>query len=129
MIVGKLCPLEFVPIYSDAAHRASDIVTLAALTGNPGHWVAIRMSDGGWDGVLYDHRAEAVSHQLHEQFCCYVMVPPGGMTPKEADAFLSYNRALYNAGFRLPDPEFTPPLTPLRKTDQIKQIKALTKKR
>lgn len=116
------------PIYSDACHRCSDIVTLAAITGNIGRWIAIRMSDGGWDGTLYENRADAVSHQFYEQFCCYVKVPPGGMTPMEADAFISYHRSLYDAGFRLPDPEFQPPLMPLRADDQRRQIDALTKK-
>lgn len=114
-------------IYPAAAHRASDIVTLAAITGSAGRWVAIRLSDGGWDGTLYDHRSEAVRHQFHEQLCCYAQVPPGGMTPMEADAFLSYHRALYDAGFRLPDPEFQPPLMPLSAKDQAAQITALTK--
>jgi hypothetical protein len=116
-------------IYSAACHKCSDIITLAAQTGNTGQWVAIRMNDGGWDGTLYETRRDAVKHQFYEQFCCYVKVPPGGMTAKEADAFLSYHRALYDAGFRLPDPEFQPPLMPLRKEDQVAQINALTKKR
>jgi len=115
-------------IYSDAAHRCSDIITLAAVTGNSGRWVAIRMSDGGWDGTLYDHRADAVRHQLHEQLCCYVQVIPAGMTPQEAEAFLWYNRELYDGGFRMPDPEFQVPLMPLTKADQLKQIEALTRK-
>lgn len=116
------------PVYSDAAHRASDIVTLAALTGFPGRWVAIRLSDGGYDGTLYDHRIDAVTHQFHEQLCAYVLIPPGGMTPKEADAYLTYHRTLYDAGFRLPDPEFQSPIMPLTKSDQTKQIIALTKR-
>lgn len=116
-------------IYSYAAHRCSEIITLAALTGNAGRWVAIRMSDGGWDGTLYDSRPDAIRHQFYEQFCCYVMVPPSGMTPKEADAFISYNRNLYDAGFRMPDPEIEVPLMPLLKKDQQRQINALTKKR
>jgi hypothetical protein len=115
-------------IFSDAAHRCSDIITLASLSGSVGKWIAIRMHDGGWDNTLYDHRAEAVRHQYSEQWCCYVKVPPGGMTAMEADAFISYHRTLYDAGFRLPDPEFQPPMMPLTKPDQAKQIKALTKK-
>lgn len=115
-------------VYSDAAHRCSDIVTMAAIAGDTGKWLAIRMSDGGYDGVIYDHRRDAVRHQLSENWCCYVQVQPGGMTPKEADAFISYCRALYDAGFRLPDPEFQPPLMPLLAKDQKRQIAALTKR-
>jgi hypothetical protein len=107
----------------------SDAVTLAAVTGNVGKWMAIRMSDGGSDNVIYDHRRDAVSHQFHEQLCCYVKVFPGGMTAQECAGFLEYHRAAYDAGFRLPDPEFQPPLMPLTKSDQVKQITALTKNR
>jgi hypothetical protein len=114
--------------YSDAARRCADIVTLASIAGRTGQWLAIRMSDGGYDGVTYDHRADAVRHQLHETQCAYVKIPPGGMTPVEADAFLSYHRALYDAGFRLPDPEFALPLMPLTAKDQQRQIRVLTKR-
>lgn len=103
-------------------------MTLASIAGAVGRWVAIRLSDGGSDGVPYDMRADAVRHQLHETQCCYVKVPPGGMTPKEADAFLEYNRTLYSAGFRMPDPEFNMPLMPLTARDQRRQIRALIKK-
>jgi hypothetical protein len=116
-------------LYSDAAHRCSDIITEAALAGFTGWWIAIRMSDGGWDKSLYETRRVAIEHQFYEQFCCYVCVPPGGMTPKEAQNFLDYNRNLYDAGFRMPDPEIEVPLMPLLKKDQQRQINALTKKR
>lgn len=95
--------------------------------GHAGRWVAIRLSDGGWDSTIYDFRHEAVKHQFHENLCAYVKIAPGGMTPKEANAFLDYHRKLYDAGFRLPDPEFQMPLMPLRKADQQRQIEALTK--
>ena len=68
-------------------------------------WAAIRLSDGGSDGVLYDTRADAVSHQLHEKHCCYVMIPPDGMSPQEADVYLEFNRAAYDAGWSMSDPE------------------------
>ena len=126
---SKVTSGRFVPkLYSDAAHRCSDIITLAAITGNTGKWVAIRMCDGGSDHVLYDTRADAVRHQFHEQLCAYVKVVPSGMSPMEADAYLDYPRQLYDAGFRLPDPEFQPPLMPLTKPDQAKQIQALSRK-
>lgn len=87
------------------------------------------MSDGGSDGGVYDSRAEAVRHQLHEQLCAYVQIPPGGMAPGEADVFLGYHRQLYDAGFRLPDPEFRMPLMPLTAGDRRAQIHVLSKGR
>jgi hypothetical protein len=70
-----------------------------------GKWVAIRMSDGGSDGVLYDTRADAINHQLHEQFCCYFQLPRTGATPDDARRFIEINRQLYNNGARLADPD------------------------
>lgn len=115
------------PVYSDAAKRCADLVTLAATFGKTGVWVAIRMSDGGSDGVFYDSRRDAVSHQLHETLCAYVRIPPGGMTPKEAEYFLRYHREVYDAGFRLPDPEFAMPMMPLTRRDQKAQIRVLAR--
>lgn len=116
-------------IYSDAARRCSDNVTLAAIARQVGRWIAIRLSDGGYDNAIYDTRADAVRHQLHETQCAYIQVQPGGMTPMEADAFLSYSRAVYDAGFRMPDPDFAMPLMPLMKQDQRRQIQVLQKGR
>lgn len=93
--------------YSDAAKRASDIINSALLfiDGAAGKWIAIRLSDGGWDGTVYDTKRDAVRHQLDEFWCCYVRIPPPGTSPAQMEAFLAYNRALYDAGFRLPDPD------------------------
>jgi hypothetical protein len=115
------------PGYSDAAKRCADIITLAAIAGQVGKWAAIRLSDGGYDNALYDLRSDAVRHQLWEKQCAYVKVAPGGMTAMEAEAFLDYNRKLYDAGFRMPDPDFAMPLMPLTAKDQKRQISVLAK--
>ena len=98
-------------LFSDEARRASDIINmhLVANPANAGKWVAIRLSDGGSDGVLYDSKGDAVRHQLHEQQCCYVCIPPTGMPPMEAEVFIRFNRHLYDAGFRMPDPDSRAP--------------------
>lgn len=72
-----------------------------------GKWVAIRLSDGGSDGIVYERRSEAISHQLHWSQCCYVRLKPFGqmITPREAESYLSLHRSMYEAGFRLQDPE------------------------
>ena len=98
------------PVYSDAAKRCSDVVNLAMHCGDWGKWVAIRLLDGGSDGVVYDTRQDAIRHQFYEFFCCYVMVPPSGMQPPEAEEFMAFNRELYDAGFRMTDPEVVKPL-------------------
>jgi len=70
-------------------------------------WVAIRLSDGGSDGVLYDTKRDAVSHQLDEFQCAYISFRNivAGMAPYEAELFLNFVRRAYDAGFRLPDPD------------------------
>jgi hypothetical protein len=90
---------------SDAAKRCSEQINLGVITGHVGKWVAIRLADGSSDGVFYDQRADAIEHQLHESLCCYVKIPPSGMPPEDAERFMQVNRAFYDAGFRLTDPD------------------------
>lgn len=93
------------PEHSDAARRCADIVTLATLAGHTGEWVAIRLSDGGSDGVHYPSKGVAARHQLHESQCTYVKVPPDGLTPRLAEVLLTFYRRAYDAGFRQSDPD------------------------
>ena len=92
---------------SDEGKRASEIITLHLIANNEhvGKWVAIRLSDGGSDGVLYDSRANAIRFQLHEQQCMYVKIPPDGMPAEHATRFLEIHRMIYDAGYRLIDPD------------------------
>ena len=114
---------------SDAAKRCADIVTLASIAGSVGLFVAIRLSDGGYDGALYDSREDAIRHQLHPERATYVLVPPGGMQPYEAEALLDYWRKLADAGVRDDDPAVAMPLMPLTAADRRRQIRALSKGR
>lgn len=71
-------------------------------------WVAIRLSDGGSDGQLYDKKQAAVRFQLHEMQCAYFsfrFAPNGFSSAKEAAIFLAWHEAAYDAGMRLPDPD------------------------
>lgn len=77
-------------------------------------WVAIRLSDGGSDGVVYDRREDAVRHQLHEHQCAYFLLPVIPVTPFECEVFLKYNRQLYDAGLRMGDPDAPSPIVPVR---------------
>lgn len=99
--------------FPDRAHRASDVVTQhmtdTARTGEMpwcvGMWVALRLSDGSSDGILYPSKAHAVAHQLHAHQCAYVAIPPTGMTPREADATLRVMEGLYDMGADIADPD------------------------
>jgi len=94
--------------FSDAARHCADAVNLHATVdphGTIGKWVAVRLSDGKSDGVLYPTKSEAVRFQLHEAMCMYVCIPPGGMTSADAESVLRTHRQLYDAGYRLADPD------------------------
>lgn len=90
------------------AQRASDIVNghLAEHGFDAvGKWVALRLSDGGSDGNLYDSKAEAIRFQLHEKQCVYTQLLPEGMSVRAAQSFLNTHRQFYGAGMNLADPD------------------------
>jgi hypothetical protein len=94
--------------FSDAARHCADAVNLHVSVdpyGVTGKWVAVRLEDGRSDGVLYDTKAAAVRHQLHETMCAYVCVPPVGMPLADAEIYLAQTRAMYDAGVKLSDPD------------------------
>lgn len=79
-------------------HRIADPI------GNLGKWFAVALSDGQSDHVLYDSRADAVSHQHHnELYYAFVQIVPSTMNFCEAEQFLATHRKLYDAGFKLTD--------------------------
>ena len=93
---------------ADRARRCSEAVTLAFLgqgNGVVGRWLAVRLSDGATDGNVYDTKRDAIRHQLHEQQCAYLCIPREGMTVKQADTYLRFTEGLYQAGYRLADPD------------------------
>lgn len=71
----------------------------------PRRYIAIRLSDGGSDGEIYDTREDAIRHQVHEQFCAYFYLVPDGITSEDALRFIMLNRELYQRGYRLADPD------------------------
>ena len=94
-------------IYSDEARRASDIVNLHLLAdshGNVGRWVAVRLSDGGSDGTVYDCKCDAMRHQLHETQCVYVQIQPNGLSARDAQILLKLYRDMYDNRMKMPDP-------------------------
>lgn len=110
-------PREMMP---DDARRAADILNLHIMLGARG-WVAIRLSDGGSDSIVYDKKADAIRHQLHEHQCAYFMLPVIPVTPYECDVYLRYNRQLYANGMRMGDPDAPDPIAPLR-TEHIPHV-------
>lgn len=100
--------------FEPAAYRCVEQVNLHVAAGAQGRWVAIRLSDGGSDGVAYDRKRDAIRHQLHEMQCCYLVVPLIGMQLREAQVYLDLYRHLYEKGVRLSDPDGPELMVPIR---------------
>lgn len=117
-------------LISDAAKRMSDAVNLASMAGSEGKWMSFRLQTGTTDHALYDSRVDAASHMSFPEHFCYLKVPPGGMQPRECQAYLDYFRGIYEMGGRFDrDPAFNMPLMPLTKADAIRQMNVLIKGR
>jgi hypothetical protein len=114
---------------SAAAKRCSDAVSLAAIAGASGMWVAVRLADGSTDGNVYDSREAAIRHQKGLAAFVPAQVQPGGMQHPEAEAFLDYWRRLSDANVRDDDPGLLLPLMPLTRRDRARQIRVLSKGR
>jgi hypothetical protein len=114
--------------YSDEVKRLAYSVTMHSLAGKAGEWAAYSLQDCTTDNITYP--SQNVARRVkwpRDNYFFYIYIPPGGMEMKEAREFLRYARDLYEAGFRLPDPEVPVPTIPLTREDQVKQIKLLTK--
>lgn len=107
----------------DAARRVSDEITLHAIAGGAGKWAAIKLADGSTDHCVYDSRSDAIMHQLSPEYWTYVLVPPDGMTAREADVLLLFWRQVYDAGYRAVDPRDDIPSMPLRPEEAREQIR------
>jgi hypothetical protein len=97
---------------SDEAKRCFDIinsyVAYVPYEERVRSWVAVRLSDGGSDGVLYHSKRDAVRYQLDEFLCAYFSYrnsPSGFASKTDAELWLRMHRAYYDQGFRLPDPD------------------------
>lgn len=91
-------------VWWNKGQRCSDLIRQHLLDDTElarNSWVAVRLSDGGSDGVLYPDKATAVAFQIHETQCAYLRVLPGGIPPREATSFLYHIAQLYeNASMR-----------------------------
>lgn len=122
----------------DSAKRLSDIVNNICISQPLDvvirSWIAISLADGSTDGVLYDTRLDAVSHQFFEQQCAYLCLKesPHGMPTQEAYVFLKFHRDAYKSGFRLTDPDKDNGgydlRMPIAREDVMRQLNALNRK-
>lgn len=96
----------------DAGQRISDAINQKI--ADHGWWdirnkfMAFALADGHTDGVLYDTKRDAVRHQKNNEKQ-YVFVTfrslGGGARPKDCAILVKFNRDLYKAGYRMPDPD------------------------
>ena len=95
--------------HSEAAKRVYDIYHLhrtADLYGGVGQWFAVALADGTSDNALYPSKKSAILHQHHnEMYYTYIQITPANMTICAAEAMLGIARRLYDAGFRITDPD------------------------
>ena len=110
---------------SDAAKRMSGIIN-GLVTFTPAwdlrtKWLAIRLHDGGYDGVLYDSRDDAIRHQHDERFCAYVCMGTmiSGAKPLDCVIYLEFHRQAYDANMRLHEPEAPQIIIPTAVYDKI----------
>jgi hypothetical protein len=119
--------------FSDDCKKLSDSVNMHMLAGNAGQFAAYKLQDVSTNNTVYPNRKEAVRILWPNQdYYFFVWVPPGGMDLLEAATYLQYNRDLYEAGMKMPDPDdaVSPdsiPTMPNTKEDAARQIRLLTK--
>lgn len=66
-----------------------------------GRYMAVRLGDGGSNGVAYDSREAAIADNTNNASRCgYFQIPLERIGPKEAFAILSYYRRAYDSGLR-----------------------------
>lgn len=91
----------------EAGRRAFDEIVLHKLALGIeafGKWIAVNLSDGRSDHVLYDSRGDAVRHQHGcERDRAYIPVKPGSIDPLELAAFIGVSRKMRAAGIAIPD--------------------------
>lgn len=93
--------------HSDAAKRVSDVYNMHRVAdpyGNVGYWIACALADGTSDNVLYQSRADAMSHQHNnENNFTYVQIVPSTITPCESEVMLKVSRMAHKGGMRHTD--------------------------
>jgi hypothetical protein len=104
-------------IVTDAAKRFSGNVNALITFSDPWEirrsWIAVKLEDGGYDGTIYDSRADAIKHQSDERLCCYFPIGnfANGLSELDAQLILDLQRHAYDAGMRITD-ESTPDVFP-----------------
>jgi hypothetical protein len=103
--------------YSEDARRLSGNVSAAQwIIKESGEidrrWIAVQLYDGSTDGEIYYTKDDAIRHQKYPWHCAYLLIPPTGMSLREAEDWLAVHRRLKKANWDLEsDRQYITPLT------------------
>lgn len=90
----------------DAAKRFADTIALHQTVLSRDEliakrYIAVALSDGSTDGVVYDTRNDAMRHQKgHPALYLYFQIPFERLSVHACDSLLWYVRGVYDAGYR-----------------------------
>lgn len=108
----------------DAGRRGAEAINLHLLFNNFSDvkykWMAIRLSDGSCDNVLYDTKADAVNHVVDERwfmYICFSGLGPAGAKPSEVAKLILFWREAYEAGGRFIAPDERAPIMTTQRND------------
>lgn len=66
-----------------------------------GRFIAVRLADGGSDGIAYETRPAAIeANRNNPSRCAYFQLPLERWGPATCDTLLWYVRGCYDSGFR-----------------------------
>jgi hypothetical protein len=108
----------------EAGKRMAGTLNLHLAAGVTRGFAAFRLTDGTSDGTVYDCRADAIRHQLHETLCWYESLRPRSFGADECALTLAYARAAYDAGWRNPA-DAPAPIKPVRLEDFVAKTRQL----
>lgn len=93
--------------WPDDVKRVKDAMDMHAVAGARG-WVALALADGRpLDNAAYDSWNDAVkAAKWDRDRYIFLEIQPDGMSYREAKAVLDYARTLWDAGFRIPSPDW-----------------------
>lgn len=109
----------------DAGARMSDVLNAAIIANGlqaTGRWMAFALEDGASDQVIYDTRAEAITHSRRP--CHFEQLRPRGFGPDECAMTLAYARALH-ASMGPADLDMPAPILPVRLEDRARKRRQL----
>lgn len=111
----------------DAGARMCDVLNAAIIANGlaaTGRWMAFRLDDGSSDKVIYDTRADAITHA--RQPCHYEQLRPRGYGPDECAMTLAYARSLHLA-MGPADLDMPAPIMPVRLEDRAAKRRQLAR--